>query len=429
MSRNWEEDNQNPGLKVLLGSAEEAGEKYVFARKQQLLHMFLRLQLDMDGEELTEQETALYDRQIRVWGADAQRRLSKSHILVSGLKGTVVEFCKNIVLAGVGSVTLNDDRLVTEELLSANFLVPPDENVYSGKSLAELCCDSLTDFNPMVRVSVEKGEVSKFSADFFDKFDVVVISSCSLSTKQSINEKCRKSLKRIAFYTVDCRDSCGEIFVDLQNYIYTKKKNDEAVECLLEYSSFEVLEYSTEDNLLQTSIVLSDEKYGARENEMKEVCFVENRRSCLTSTQLGNLMYRNRAQPYIHWEAVSVPWRSLPRRVSKLYLAMRVIEKFEELEGRIPGETSAADLPNVQKLRKELCEAQSLDESQIPDSLLERLLEGRREFPPVCAVIGGILGQEVIKAISGKGDPLKNFFFFDAMDGKGIIEDIFRQKS
>jgi molybdopterin/thiamine biosynthesis adenylyltransferase len=28
----------------------------------------------MDGDELTEQETALYDRQIRVWGAGAQRR-------------------------------------------------------------------------------------------------------------------------------------------------------------------------------------------------------------------------------------------------------------------------------------------------------------------------------------------------------------------
>ena len=35
----------------------------------------LRLHLGMDGEELTEQETALYDRQIRVWGTDAQRRL------------------------------------------------------------------------------------------------------------------------------------------------------------------------------------------------------------------------------------------------------------------------------------------------------------------------------------------------------------------
>ncbi|KAL8538293.1 hypothetical protein ACS0TY_000317 [Phlomoides rotata] len=86
-----------------------------------------------------------------------KRMLSKSHILVSGLKGTAVEFCKNIVLAGVGSVTLNDDRIVTEELLSANFLIPPDQNIYSGKSFAELCSDSLKDFNPMVRVSVEKG--------------------------------------------------------------------------------------------------------------------------------------------------------------------------------------------------------------------------------------------------------------------------------
>lgn len=71
----------------------------------------------------------------------------------------LLQFCKNIVLAGVGSVTLNDDRIVTEELLSANFLINPDQNVNSGKSLAELCSDSLKEFNPMVRVSVEKGEL------------------------------------------------------------------------------------------------------------------------------------------------------------------------------------------------------------------------------------------------------------------------------
>lgn len=316
----------------------------------------------MNGEELTEQETALYDRQIRVWGVDAQRRLSKSHILVSGLKGTVVEFCKNIVLAGVGSLTLNDDRPVTTELLSANFLIPPDESVYHEKSLAELCCDSLKDFNPMVRVSVQKGDLSSFDVDFFDKFDAVVVSSCSLNTKKSVNEKCRKSSKRVAFYLVDCRDSCGELFVDLQDYTYSKKKIDEVTECRLQFPSFE--------------------------------------------------------------EAIAVPWRSLPRRLSKLYFAMRVIERFEELEGRKPGQTSTADLPNVLNLRKELCEAHSLNESQIPDALIERLLAGTREFPPVCAIVGGILGQEVIKAISGKGDPIKNFFLFDAMDGKGIIEDI-----
>ncbi|XP_021690214.1 SUMO-activating enzyme subunit 1B-1 isoform X1 [Hevea brasiliensis] len=336
----------------------------------------------MDGEELTEQETALYDRQIRVWGADAQRRLSKSHILVYGMKGTVAEFCKNIVLAGVGSLTLVDDRAVTEDALSSNFLIPPNENVYAGKTLAELCCNSLKEFNPMVRVSVEKeymqlienkisiqitGDLSRFGGDFFDKFDIVIVSCCTRMTKKLINEKCRKLSKRVAFYTVDCRDYCGEIFVDLQKYIYTKKKLDEnnqptTVECELQYPSFQ--------------------------------------------------------------ESISVPWRKLPRRVSKLYFAMRVIESFEEAEGRNPGEISMEDLPAVLKLKKELCEAQSMNESHIPNALLERLVMGKREFPPVCAIIGGILGQEVIKAISGKGDPLQNFFFFDAMDGKGVIEDI-----
>ncbi|KAH9770000.1 SUMO-activating enzyme subunit 1A [Citrus sinensis] len=292
----------------------------------------------MDGEELTEQETALYDRQIRVWGADAQRRLSKSHILVCGMKGTVAEFCKNIVLAGVGSLTLMDDRVVTEEAWSANFLIPPDENVYGGKTIAEVCCDSLKDFNPMVRVSVEKGDLSSLDGEFYDKFDVVV---------KLINEKCRKLSKRVAFYTVDCRDSCGEIFVDLQNHKYSK-------------------------------------------------------------------------------EAISVPWRALPRKASKLYFALRGV--FEEAEGRSPGEISIADLPAVLKLKKELCEANALNASHVTDSLLERLIIGTREFPPVCAVVGGILGQEVIKAISCKGEPLKNFFFFDVMDGKGVVEDVSNPK-
>ncbi|XP_074276407.1 SUMO-activating enzyme subunit 1B-1-like [Silene latifolia] len=318
--------------------------------------------MTIDGEALTEQETALYDRQIRVWGADAQRRLSKAHVLVGGMKGTVAEFCKNIVLAGVGSVTLVDDTPVTEESLNANFLIPPDEKVYTGRSVAEICCDSLKDFNPMVDVSVAKGELSSFDTDFYEKFDVVVVSSCSLSIKKVINEKCRKLSKQIPFYSVDCRDSCGEIFADLQVHSCKKKQADETVECCLQYPSFA--------------------------------------------------------------EAIAVPWKTLPKRVSKLYLAMRVIEMFEDTKGRKPGDTSAADLPAVLKLRNDLCEAQSFGESQIPDSLLGRIVSNSLEFPPVCAIIGGILGQEVIKAISRKGEPIKNFFYFDAMDGKGVIEDI-----
>ncbi|PQQ01369.1 SUMO-activating enzyme subunit 1A-like [Prunus yedoensis var. nudiflora] len=45
----------------------------------------------MDDEELTEQKTALSNRQIRVWFIGAQRRLSTAHILVCGIIGTTTE--------------------------------------------------------------------------------------------------------------------------------------------------------------------------------------------------------------------------------------------------------------------------------------------------------------------------------------------------
>lgn len=43
-----------------------------------------------------------------------------------------------------------------------------------------------------------------------------------LVPQRMVNEKCRKLSKHVAFYAVNCRDSCGEIFVDLQNYAYSK---------------------------------------------------------------------------------------------------------------------------------------------------------------------------------------------------------------
>ncbi|GAA0163443.1 ubiquitin-protein ligase [Lithospermum erythrorhizon] len=366
-----DEDFKNIGLKELLCVEEDARrsrteERHVLCRSVQLLiPMFLRrLKLDSAGEdELSEQETALYDRQIRIWGVVAQRRLNKSHVFVSGLNGTLVESCKNVVLAGVGRLTLHDDRVATEDsLLSASCLVrQPDNSETPVKSIAELCSEFLQDINPMIHISIQKGDLSSFGVEFFKDFDAVVVSCCSQSTKKLVNEKCRTLSRNVAFYTVHCRGSCGEIFIDLNNHSYSKKQK-ESILYQLKYPSFE--------------------------------------------------------------EVTTVPWRSLDTGLCPLFFAMRVIDKFEQLEGRNVGDTSFKDLPRVLKLRKELCEDQSFDESQIPDTLLLRLLAETTEFPPVCSILGGVLAQEVIKAVSGKGTPLKNCFFFDAKNGKGIVEDI-----
>ena len=47
-----------------------------------------------------------------------------------------------------------------------------------------------------------------------------------------------------------------------------------------------------------------------------------------------------------------------------------------------------------------------------------------QDMPAVNAVVGGVLANEVLKAVSYSGAPLKNMFFFSAHDGAGIVEDL-----
>ena len=46
------------------------------------------------------------------------------------------------------------------------------------------------------------------------------------------------------------------------------------------------------------------------------------------------------------------------------------------------------------------------------------------ELAPVAAIVGGILGQEVIKAISNKDAPHNNFFFYNPLESCGVVETI-----
>jgi len=42
------------------------------------------------------------------------------------------------------------------------------------------------------------------------------------------------------------------------------------------------------------------------------------------------------------------------------------------------------------------------------------------ELAPVCAVVGGMVANEVIKVISGKERPINNTFFFDGKSCDGV---------
>jgi ubiquitin-like 1-activating enzyme E1 A len=46
------------------------------------------------------------------------------------------------------------------------------------------------------------------------------------------------------------------------------------------------------------------------------------------------------------------------------------------------------------------------------------------ELSPVAAIVGGVLAQEIIKVISNKDEPHKNFFLFNPLESAGVVEDV-----
>ena len=71
-------------------------------------------------------EAAVYDRQMRLWGVEAQKRLQNSHVLISGLSTLGLELVKNLVLAGMG-VTLHDTQPTTETAVDSQFFLSEED--------------------------------------------------------------------------------------------------------------------------------------------------------------------------------------------------------------------------------------------------------------------------------------------------------------
>ena len=43
------------------------------------------------------------------------------------------------------------------------------------------------------------------------------------------------------------------------------------------------------------------------------------------------------------------------------------------------------------------------------------------ELSPVCAVVGGLLAQDILKALAAREPPIANFFTFDGNLGGGTV--------
>ncbi|KAI8975563.1 hypothetical protein BDF20DRAFT_822661, partial [Mycotypha africana] len=160
-------------------------------------------------------EAAIYDRQIRLWGLDAQQRIGKATILIAGITALSNEVCKNLALAGVASITLLDHGTVTEYDLGAQFFL---NEASVGKNKAEAAAASIRNLNPLVSVIVDQDNIKDKPDDYFTTYSVVCLIHSDydiISRVNSIRRKIRKP-----FYAGDAFGHFGYIFCDLTEHTY-----------------------------------------------------------------------------------------------------------------------------------------------------------------------------------------------------------------
>ncbi|CAD6207379.1 unnamed protein product [Miscanthus lutarioriparius] len=134
-----------------------------------------------------------YDRQLRIWGDQGQAALEKASICLLNCGPTGTEALKNLVLGGIGSVTVVDGSKVEASDLGNNFLL--DEGCL-GQPRAKSICSFLQELNDAVKAKfVEEfpAHLIDTNPSFFSQFTVVIATQLPESSLLKLDDICRKA--------------------------------------------------------------------------------------------------------------------------------------------------------------------------------------------------------------------------------------------
>lgn len=328
-------------------------------------------------ETITEAEAELYDRQIRLWGLDAQRRLRAATVLLIGMKGLGAEVAKNIILSGIKSITLMDHQEIDQEDQMSQFFVSSSP---VGKNRAEASAASAQLLNPMVSVSTNAGNPKDKDDTFFKQFDVICATNCPVSLQCRLDRICFEN--KIKFFCGDVFGFYGSSFADLGTHEYIQEKENK-----------------------------KKAKEGEEDSKEAEPETVFTKESMVFTRLEDELAFK--------WEGDSPAMKKKIRQTSTAYFILRVFQEFVEQNGRRPSlATMETDRKELQNLRIQVLKKLGAPEKVIPEDFTQF---GFGELSPVCAIVGGVIAQEIIKAVSQKDAPLNNFFFYNGVNDDGMV--------
>ncbi|KAH9997836.1 hypothetical protein BJV77DRAFT_981829 [Russula vinacea] len=324
--------------------------------------------------EITEDEAALYDRQIRLWGLEAQQRMRNATILVVNFRGVATETIKNIVLAGIGKLIICDYEDVAAEDLGAGFFFR-DEDI--GKKRVDAARARIESLNPLVAVETITSP-SALEGDGFDALvqgvDLVCITDSDRDFLIRANDVCRRSRKPL--YAGGTYGLLGYIFCDLLEHEY-----------------------------------IASDRSGAKRDGGKDV-----------RVTVSYIPLR---------EALEHRWSGVTRRQTKslnpaaVFIILALWEFQSVHQGHLPDDSLYVDeLETISNTLIARAEVNKDAFPAMPRELVETAVTTAiHEFASVCAVVGGMVAQDILKALGVREAPLANFFTFDGNTGAGNVSE------
>ncbi|XP_004490631.1 ubiquitin-activating enzyme E1 1 [Cicer arietinum] len=380
----------------------------------------------------------LHSRQLAVYGRETMRRLFASSVLVSGMRGLGAEIAKNLILAGVKSVTLHDEGNVELWDLSSNFVFSEND---LGKNRAVASVSKLQELNNAVLVL---SLTTKLTKEQLSNFQAVVFTEISLEKAVEFNDYCHSHQPPIAFIKTEVRGLFGAVFCDFgpeftvfdvdgeepHTGIIASISNDNPalVSCVdderLEFQDGDLVVFSEVHGMKE----LNDGKPRKIKNARAYSFTLEEDTTNYGAYEKGGIVTQAKQPKVLNFkplrEALSEPGDFLLSDFSKfdrpplLHLAFQALDKFVSEVGRFPVAGSEDDARKFISIASNINE--NLGDGRLEDlnpKLLQQFAFGARAvLNPMAAMFGGIVGQEVVKACSGKFHPLFQFFYFDSVE-------------
>ncbi|KZV25761.1 hypothetical protein F511_04822 [Dorcoceras hygrometricum] len=387
-------------------------------------------------------DEVLHSRQLAVYGRDTMRRLFASNVLVSGMQGLGVEIAKNVILAGVKSVTLHDEGTVELWDLSSNFVFSEAD---LGKNRALASVQKLQELNNAVAISTLTTKLAKHQ---LSDFQAVVFTDINLKSAIEFSEYCHNHQPPVAFIKTEVRGLFGSVFCDFgpeftvfdvdgeepHTGIIASISNDNPA--LVSCVDDERLEFEDGDLVVFSEIRGMTELNDGKPRKIKTAnpfSFILDEDTTNFSTyERGGIVTQVKQPKVLNFktlkEAIKDPGDYLLCDFSKfdrpplLHLAFLSLDEFVAEFGRFPVAGCEEDALKFIALTSNFNE--NLGDAKLKDinpKLLRHFAFGARAvLNPMAAMFGGIVGQEIMKACSGKFHPLFQFLYFDSVESLPI---------